>query len=450
MEKGVSVTQLIQRAPGRVFQVAIALFIVNMSIMGFVISKNPGTPFDEAAHLDYVVKMSNLQLPKVNELYGQEVLGIMACLDAGPAWAGLEDCGSAEYTPSLAPFEGQSSATPFLPTYYAVTALPFKACSISGFADTLTCGRYANSIWLAGATVMGFLLLVLLGRPRNLFIPAIVSLSVNLMPAVLQQGVTVNTDAAVQFLAFLVPYLSLKIPRLRISLGSKYLLLWGLFSVAMSVKQTLITVMVVSAWLFWVSLRDDERRVRTASIVSGIIVTVLATNFVAIKLQPFIRGEGGTDNMAQAIQTPINALPEALLAAIVSGSIPFTQIGYAALSNGILGSLAFIVSLIGWITAARFRATVVVPNVSDTGKNSGIRDYSSYVVLVAMIAPLVLGLLTWVSTGVPATQPRYFLGTVSLFIILGFAAMKSNRERLIFSVPLLASLVATSAYVLAI
>ncbi len=443
-------SELAQRAPRHVLQVAIALFIVHMSIMGFVISKNPGTPFDEAAHLDYVVKVSNLQLPKVNELYGQEVLGIMACLDAGPAWAGLEECGSAEYTPSLAPFGGQSSATPFLPTYYAVTALPFKVCSISGFADVLNCGRYANSIWLAGATVMGFLLLVLLARPRNLFIPAIASLSVNMMPAVLQQGVTVNTDAAVQFLAFLVPYFSLKISRLSISISSKYLVLLGLFSIAMSVKQTLITVMVISAWLFWVSLRDEGRKVRTASILSGIILTVLATNFVAIKLQPFIRGEGGADNMAQAIQAPMSALPEALLAAIVGGSIPFTQIGYAALSNGILGSLAFIVSLIAWISAARFRAITVLPNSSDSVNGPGIRHYSSYMVLVALIAPFVLGLLTWVSTGVPATQPRYFLGTLSLLMILGFSAMQSNRERLIFSVPLLASLVATSAYVLAI
>jgi hypothetical protein len=74
---------------------AILAFAVTVAVALLGVSKAPGSPFDEAAHLDYVAKLSHGHMPKVYEQYGQDVLGELACDNPrGEAWAGLEPCGS--------------------------------------------------------------------------------------------------------------------------------------------------------------------------------------------------------------------------------------------------------------------------------------------------------------------------------------------------------------------
>lgn len=50
----------------RLAQVAFAIFFIQMIFLSIGISKSPFTPFDEAAHFDYVVKISRGHLPAVN------------------------------------------------------------------------------------------------------------------------------------------------------------------------------------------------------------------------------------------------------------------------------------------------------------------------------------------------------------------------------------------------
>src|SRR6476469_6460901 len=77
---------------------AVVAFVVTVGIAIFGVSKAPGTPFDEAAHLDYIDKLAHGDMPQVYESYGQTVLGELACDNPrGEAWAGLEPCGSPSY-----------------------------------------------------------------------------------------------------------------------------------------------------------------------------------------------------------------------------------------------------------------------------------------------------------------------------------------------------------------
>ena len=75
---------------------------VGIAILG--VTKAPGTPFDEAAHLDYVDKLAHGDMPDGVRSLGQTVLGALACDNPrGEAWAGLEPCGSATLHPGVWP-----------------------------------------------------------------------------------------------------------------------------------------------------------------------------------------------------------------------------------------------------------------------------------------------------------------------------------------------------------
>ena len=103
-------------------------------------------------------------MPEVYEPYGQTVLGELACDNPrGEAWAGLEPCGSPTYTPGLAPFGGLSTATNYAPTYYALTAVPYRVCEEVTSVHPRVCGRAANTLWLGAAAAGFFVLMVLLG-----------------------------------------------------------------------------------------------------------------------------------------------------------------------------------------------------------------------------------------------------------------------------------------------
>ena len=130
----------------------------------------------------------------LRELEPGAVLGEIACDNPrGEAWTSLEPCGSASYSPALAPFGGLSTATNYAPTYYVVTAFPYRACEETSQWSPRTCGRIANTTWLALASAGFLTLMLLLGG--SLVSSLIISVGVSIVPAVLLQGITVNPDA---------------------------------------------------------------------------------------------------------------------------------------------------------------------------------------------------------------------------------------------------------------
>ena len=133
--------------------IACAIAFIGVFIIGLAgVSKAPSTPFDEAAHLDYLFKIADGHMPAVGEVYGQKILSIMACDNPrGAAWAGVEPCGSAHFDPARAPFSGESSATSNAPTYYVLSAIPFRLCTFATDLNPRTCGRAANVVWLSAA-----------------------------------------------------------------------------------------------------------------------------------------------------------------------------------------------------------------------------------------------------------------------------------------------------------
>ena len=95
----------------------------------------------------------------------------------------------------LAPFAGLSTATNYAPTYYALTAVPYRVCEEVTSRHPRVCGRAANTLWLGAAAVGFFILMALLGGAP--LVSLLVSVGVWVSPAILLQGITVNPDAAV-------------------------------------------------------------------------------------------------------------------------------------------------------------------------------------------------------------------------------------------------------------
>lgn len=410
---------------------AVLVFAIQTSLMAFVISKNPGTPFDEAAHLDYVVKVSNLQIPKVYEPYGQEVLEIMACTPQGPAWDALEECGSTKYTPSLAPFGGENYVTSAIPTYYFLTAIPFAVCSAADIAGPLVCGRLSNSLWLSGAAVLAFVLLMTLNPQSRVYLAAAASIGINFLPAVLQQGVTVNTDAAVQFFSFALPLMVILLTRTKSSIAIKYLQLFSMFVFALSVKQTLLAVVAICLYVFWTASGGNSKT-KFLSLSAMVFMPALLVSYIIHKSQPLIRGLGGNDVMGTVVNTPLESLPGALLGNTLNIFFPFNQIGYSALATPDLISLSTVITFLGWLMVSRLDFSSVLNSSARSQLVNRTRDHSSYLIGIALSFPAVLGALVWVGSGWAANQPRYFLGTVTLLIILGFSSVRSNGQKSFF------------------
>jgi hypothetical protein len=47
-------------------------------------------------------------------------------------------------------------------------------------------------------------------------------------------------------------------------------------------------------------------------------------------------------------------------------------------------------------------------------------------IAIIILGPVALGLATWMSNGWPANQNRYFMGALTLAIVLAFASSKSK------------------------
>jgi hypothetical protein len=404
----------------------ILVFLAQMAVLAFLMSKDPRTPYDEEAHLDFLIKVSKLDMPTLNEPYGQELLDIAACRDRGTAWVNLEPCGSETYSPSLAPFLGQNYVTEQVPTYYVLTAIPFKACSAL-FPDSIkNCARYSNSLWVAGAAVSTFLLLIQLQPRRRYLELGLFSVAMNSLPAIALQAITVNTDSAVQFFSLFIPATAVFLSRSSLPYRLQYVILFVLFTVALTTKPSILTAALIGALLFWLTDSREPRKFKLLA-TTGTLTLSLAVTFVLIKLQPILRGSDYIDYLAEFVQerwtrtTP----PNVFLGIMTKAAEPFS-VGWGPLGERHLLLLSTLVTLIGWILISRFRLSNILPLSHGVVNGRDSRDYSLFMIAIIILGPVALGLATWMSNGWPANQNRYFMGALTLAIVLAFASSKSK------------------------
>ncbi len=340
------------------FTWAVAAFVVTVGIAIFGVSMAPGTPFDEAAHLDYVDKLAHGDMPAVYEAYGQTVLGELACDNPrGEAWAGLEPCGSATYTPGLAPFGGLSTATNYAPTYYALTAVPYRVCEEVTSMHPRVCGRAANTLWLGAAAAGFFVLMALLGcAPLT---SLLVSVGVSVSPAILLQGITVNPDAAVHamvaWLAVLAVWLT---TRSRIAPWRQVVILGVAGAVVVTAKETaLVGFAVVMLMVGFLLTRAQSRtdQVKRWAMVTGAFGAVVALAALSRLAQPVLRGEAGVNTLEEISKVPLHALDDGAILGLTSSMAPFTGLVWAPLAGTYLFAISAVATGLAWALALQIR-----------------------------------------------------------------------------------------------
>lgn len=415
---------MVFKAHKRLVSIAALAFFIQMSISMLVISKNPGTPFDEAAHLDYVVKISKGHLPSVNEKYGQDVLEWMACATPrGEAWAGLEPCGSTRYSPGLAPFAGQSSASGYVPTYYAITAVPYEFCDRLTSLTPINCGRIANSMWLNLAAAASSILMLMLGASRLTSIVGGVGLTS--LPAVLLQGTTVNSDAAAQTLAPILVITAILLSRSNKSKFFTFVVFATTVIAALTIKQTLITSTAFATILlwYWTLLKSKRLDFKYAAGLFGVYVFSVFASYALLVLQPAFRGLGGSDNMKEFLLQPFETLPGSLSYAVYNSLSPFTTLVWTPLAQPWMPVVGFLVAVVIWalLFSAKSSKEQEFPHMSE------LVLLSSF--LIAFVGPVLLAITSWYMLGSAPVQSRYYMSYATLIGAIGLATTKSKPLR---------------------
>lgn len=427
--------------------VAILVFSLQMFFTSFGISKNPSTPFDEAAHFDYVIKISKGHLPKVNERYGQTVLEDIACQPArGEAWLALEPCGSDYYSPKNAPFAGQSSATGYPPNYYLLTAIPYEICDRTSSLKPIDCGRVANSLWLGLASSLLAVLMVILGATPLLAVVAAIGFGT--LPAVLLQGITVNSDAAAQALAPALVLFALYLKRSVQSERKKWIYWTLALFFAIPTKPTILPIAAISTFLLWDWLSDGKSKSLRIRFAINAMVALAAGVLLATVwqgLQITLRGVGGVDSMTPWLVQPFESLLTSLRIAVDSSISPFGLLTWAPLAWPKLGTMATIVAVLCWILLFSQRRDANGSQVTPSGIKIS-SEFSVVSLVAAIVGPIVMAAYAWFSYGSAPVQPRYYMSTLVLLGAIGLAGTSSKWLRVIAAVLLGLSILMTTAY----
>jgi hypothetical protein len=422
---------------------AVLVFFAQMSVFAFLISKDPITPYDEEAHLDFLIKVSNFDIPSVNEPYGQEVLKIAACSPRREAWVNLESCGSQYYSPSLAPFQGQNYVTEQVPTYYILTAIPFKTCLAFSPESIRGCARYSNSLWVAAAAAAGFLLLIQVQPRRGYAELGLFSVAINSLPAIALQAITVNTDSLVQFFSLSIPAATIFLSRRPWPHRLKYIILFIFFTLALTTKPSVLPSLMICTLLYWINTSKDSQKRSLLAATGTLALSLLATLFL-IRLQPYVRGSTHEDYLEAFIQDrwTRTTVPDVFLGIMTQASQPFTGFVPGPLGVNHLILLSTLITLIGWILISRFRVSHIksLRNMEGNNKGRDTRDYALFIIIIIIVGPVLLGIATWLSNGWPANQNRYFMGSMTLALALAYASSRSKVLNYTFLTLLIVSL----------
>lgn len=369
--------------------------------------------YDEYTHFDYVVRIAeSLDLPMVNDTLGQTALQAAVCGPA-PGFGNLASaCGADIVDPGLTPYAGASTATSYLPTFYAITGLGAKVLhAVPLGLSWLEAARVMGAVYLAIAAML------VVGISRRLGASSLVAFSaavlVASMPLALQQFSTVNNDSLAVVLSLAAVYAFLRMRGSSVVVRS--LVAFAIAFVALTVKETALIGLIAVAAL---SIRDvatgdrSQRWWGFARVAASVVIVLAAVATLRSVIYPLVVGS-----------VPDNGLQEAAIVA-AQGTPPINLVAGNALqafpnvfsvTEGVLSGVWFSVAgqtlvlvAIGLPLAALLRITRRRQWRSD-------RHVLSAVALIGL--PLfVIGflLLTRVSGLPPFFQPRYLLPTAIL------------------------------------
>lgn len=423
---------------------AFLVFCLALVPSWLLINQGSSTPFDEAAHFDFVDKLAHGEVPKVNEQYGQRTLWMVSCLGPeSPAWLPIGECKSVGlYDPNLAPFNGQSSATGYSPTFYIGSAFFYRTLleidQVIGLsANELQLARLANSVWGGLAAVMVFITSL---RLRISKINAVsIALCVSSAPALILQFANVNSDAGGQFAVALIFMLALyanenflnelQLSRLRVfSLIIAIGLICTLKETALLVMPGALFIALGNTSFTFAKRSEAQGLTRLIRVMSVLVATavVAAIALLSRAVQTLLRGKGGEDWMSillplltpdvDNLQTLFNDIPHQALSAFSNVPWPDLTDVFGNYSTILLSLMPFI-----FIGGAMYQCRRSDSDGGTTSITSTRTIGQAYLInlLALPIGAFCLGLASLIVTGTTVTQPRYYMAASTGLVLLG-------------------------------
>jgi hypothetical protein len=169
-------------------------------ICGLLIVKNPAlSPFDEDAHLDYLVKIGQLHLPAADDVMEQQTLRIASCRGFYGAYQPAAPCSQDDLIdPAFYAFAGNSRAWTHPPLYYAITRVAMAPAQlVLRGIDFVDLARVVSSLWTGLAL---FFLWCIFRRARvDPWIGGCVIAVLMTSQVVLTRAISVSNDATALF-----------------------------------------------------------------------------------------------------------------------------------------------------------------------------------------------------------------------------------------------------------
>lgn len=225
-------------------------------------------PIDEQAHIDYLLKVRDGHVPRLNEYMGQEALAEEACRGFDSAYVPPPCLSEGErYDPTTFQFGGVSAASGHPPVYYGITALAAAPISVlPGISSFVTAARIATSLWLAAALCI--IWWVLRRHGSSAWVAGAVIAIVGTAPQLIHASATVNPDSTALFAGALMLAAALhRWPTLLIAAAWLVVLL----------KATNVLA-VLAAALLVVLLGWRDNRLRSFIIAGGMVFAAAAAS----------------------------------------------------------------------------------------------------------------------------------------------------------------------------
>lgn len=438
---------MIEQRRAREFICALLVSALSMVPSWSLIAQRSATPFDEAAHFDFVDKIAFGRIPEVNEAYGQKTLWLQACL-ARPsaAWAPIGECRDQTlFDPNLAPFNGQSSATGYSPTFYLVSAVIYRVFfEIDDFLktplNTLDIARLANSMW---GFVTAFMVYTVSRRLRmKVTLSIALTTTVTSAPAMALQLANVNSDAGGLFavtasLAFAVFAIERFQDRVWTRRRASWMLI-GVVSLLCTIKETVLIsvpgivalVLVVTHFDRGVHVVGRGTLVRGLSAFAAISISIVVSSIGFRVVQPLLRGRAGEDWMSILLPTIMLIdnpyviaiqIPKEAFSAFSNVTWPTLTDVSGQLSTMFIGLLPFVflVGAVGVWKRRRF-------DDSDPGLHQAFAIGYTVNFVALPLGAIGMGVASMIFTDIAISQPRYYMAASSALILMGTWACRQD------------------------
>jgi hypothetical protein len=374
------------------------------------------SPFDEATHADYALRVSQGEVPVAGDLLAQEVLREWACRGSASGTLPLPPCDSGALDPATYPAGGRQYNSGHPPLYYTVTGHAARVLSQATGLGFLDAARLTGVAWLTAG--LWVLLAALRRTGASWTLATALAAVVGLAPAVVHASSTVNNDAG----AVLAGALALAVG-LRVLDGAASWPAFGAVAVVVAALKAIFALALVPIGLVLLlqAVRSPADRQRLLRVLAAGAVGATAV-VVAWSVLQAERASGDVDSAVRGVNTrdaerlPVTAALRTLLAAWPPVDRPFLETGLD--QPAVVAWSALVILLLG---SAPLLGVVAARSVVG-------RDVSLGAGLAMLSVPVAVELHTYLTTGqyFPGIAPRYGLCLVpSLAIAL--ASVVRNR-----------------------